>query len=1010
MLLRFVLLLFIISVSFQPLANQVNLVLKETWGDLHYGMMVSDGNYLYVASDGVLVLDMSNPELAVEKTKIAIPIHDEIRAIEKLKKIDDYLYVMTGKQFYIYDVSDVNTPLLKTTIDYTGGNYWSDFVIKENTLFIVGQDNITLNVYDITESTNPVLERSVPQKVMYSTDGIKLALTNDHLVLCYLEEVKLLSLAADNYLSELYSDTQQSFVRSEIPVLGDVAYLAHQDSLIVYDFANAEQVTKSSIELIDTSYKNMLISGSNLYVKGSQIQKFDLTSPKEPSLLATYSQSYHIYSYMTAIADNLVLSSSEEIITLSNSTKISEYSKSVYVNDLAMSNSVLASASNKSLRLFNLLSNEFEDVYESESSYRYSVQLNNNYMYTDNSLIYSLHDIENINLVGSFYHDEGLGNIGQITIDDNKLISRSSSKVTSFDLSKAIAPIELNEIDINTLTAGVTNNSNGMAVKDNHYFVSTDNGLYHFFQDENANLQVVGQLGKEGRLTETIIVNNYLYALSSYGVDIWNISDLDNPILATDLHTQAFNIKGMSAYQDWLFLPSSNEGISVVDIKNPEQAYVIENHHEESIYHPYEGVIDDNQLIVADWGQLKRFEINVAPVITTETLTTNEDTVLIQQIDFINLEQDDLSFEVITESTNGIISVNESGEINYLPNENFNGADSFVIKVVDQHGGDNEKTITIDIVAINDSPTVAENTLELLEDSLLSTSVLASDVEGDPLEYIVTTGPTSGQLSLNADGSFDYQPDENFFGTDSFSYTVSDNLSSPVSGSVTLVITAVNDSPTLVVEHLLLEEDTSVSGQSNASDIENDELTYSISTVANNGNVTIDDEGVYNYQANENYNGNDSFVITVTDGVSVVNQVVEVEISSVNDAPIAQDNLISGLSGSTIEGQVLANDVDGDELIFTVVNDVINGNLTLSEKGRFSYSPNLDYVGIDSFTFSVSDTSGAISEADVKITVNAKPEVIKDEGGSSGGALSMFFIGLLLLTLINRIRIVGRYT
>ena len=96
-----------------------------------------------------------------------------------------------------------------------------------------------------------------------------------------------------------------------------------------------------------------------------------------------------------------------------------------------------------------------------------------------------------------------------------------------------------------------------------------------------------------------------------------------------------------------VFIPGSNNGVLVVDIKTPKLATVIDNLQADIIYYPHGGVIQNQNLIVADWGQLKSFEINEAPEIVTDSLTVDEDDTLIAQLEVTNIEQDDLSFERI---------------------------------------------------------------------------------------------------------------------------------------------------------------------------------------------------------------------------------------------------------------------------------------------------------------------------------------------------------------------------
>ncbi|MFM7830899.1 MAG: Ig-like domain-containing protein, partial [Planctomycetaceae bacterium] len=96
------------------------------------------------------------------------------------------------------------------------------------------------------------------------------------------------------------------------------------------------------------------------------------------------------------------------------------------------------------------------------------------------------------------------------------------------------------------------------------------------------------------------------------------------------------------------------------------------------------------------------------------------------------------------------------------------------------------------MTGINDQPVAVGDRWSINEDQVLNAvpGVLANDVDpdGDVLTVTMLTGPLHGSLSLNADGTFLYMPALNFFGEDSFSYSVSDGIADPVTATVTLTI------------------------------------------------------------------------------------------------------------------------------------------------------------------------------------------------------------------------------
>src|SRR6185436_3654821 len=130
---------------------------------------------------------------------------------------------------------------------------------------------------------------------------------------------------------------------------------------------------------------------------------------------------------------------------------------------------------------------------------------------------------------------------------------------------------------------------------------------------------------------------------------------------------------------------------------------------------------------------------------------------------------------VATQPPSGTLSFNASGSVTYTPNANFNGTDSFTYRANDGTVNSDLATVSITVGAVNDAPVAAADSYSTNEDTpvtIAAPGVLGNDtdLDGNPLTAIVVTQPTSGTLSLNADGSFTYTPNANFNGTDSFTY------------------------------------------------------------------------------------------------------------------------------------------------------------------------------------------------------------------------------------------------
>ena len=189
------------------------------------------------------------------------------------------------------------------------------------------------------------------------------------------------------------------------------------------------------------------------------------------------------------------------------------------------------------------------------------------------------------------------------------------------------------------------------------------------------------------------------------------------------------------------------------------------------------------------------------------------------------------------------------------------------------------------------------------------------------------------------------------------------------------------------------DEDTLLSGSVSATDADGDVLSFAIGANAFNGSATVSANGDVTYTPNVNFNGTDSFTYTVSDGNGNIDtNTVTVTVSAVNDAPIAAAGLLVGDQDTTFSGSVNAIDEDGDTLTFAIGANASNGTATVATNGTVNYTPNANFVGSDSFTFSVSDGNGGTDTETVDITVNTvEPELILDEG-DTGDDLSLIHI------------------
>jgi VCBS repeat-containing protein len=372
--------------------------------------------------------------------------------------------------------------------------------------------------------------------------------------------------------------------------------------------------------------------------------------------------------------------------------------------------------------------------------------------------------------------------------------------------------------------------------------------------------------------------------------------------------------------------------------------------------------------------------VNDAPVASDDSATTDEDTsasiaVLANDTD---VDGDALTPILVSAPTNGAVVLNGDGTFTFTPNANFNGSDSFTYKVTDGAVESGIATVSITVNAVNDTPVAADDSATTDEDTGATIAVLAndSDVDGDALTPILVSGPAYGSVVLNADGSFTYTPNANFNGSDSFTYKVSDGTLESGVATVTITVNPVNDAPVAANDNATTDEDNAViiAVLANDSDVDGNGLSVASVTQGAHGSVAINADGTVKYTPNANFNGADSFTYTISDGNGgTATATVVVTVNAVNDAPVAAGDSASVDEDSSVTITVLGNDsdVDGDTLAAVLVSGPAHGSVVLNADGTFTYKPEANYNGTDSFTYRASDGSLQSGVATVAIAVRS---------------------------------------
>ncbi len=452
-------------------------------------------------------------------------------------------------------------------------------------------------------------------------------------------------------------------------------------------------------------------------------------------------------------------------------------------------------------------------------------------------------------------------------------------------------------------------------------------------------------------------------------------------------------------------------------------------------YQAFEGSIASNVATVSihlDYPPVVVNHSYVTLASTTLTATTSNG-VLANASD---PDGDPLTAVLVSNPSHGTLTLNSNGSFTYVPNSGYVGSDQFTYQASDGTLTSNTGTASLYVnglpVAQNDSYSTDESTaLSVSAPGVLGND---SDTDGDALSAVRVGSPAHGTLTLNANGSFIYTPTAGYYGSDSFTYKVSDGYVFSNIATVTLTVNHVDHAPVAVNDSYTVNEDqtltvapvpgsSSLVMQSQQGDYIGQGQNYSYSSSTGTFSASVNfDNGVsavyqdrssslvywdldfaapgdvpltpgtylnatrYPFQAATspglNVSGEGRGSNTLTGQFTVVqadynssNQIVRFDATFVQHSEGATPALTGELkyNSTTAPSGVLINDsdIDADALTAVLVAGPSHGTVTLNADGSFTYHPAANYNGPDSFTYMANDGTLNSNVATVNITVNA---------------------------------------
>ncbi|MCR9951769.1 tandem-95 repeat protein, partial [Vibrio parahaemolyticus] len=350
----------------------------------------------------------------------------------------------------------------------------------------------------------------------------------------------------------------------------------------------------------------------------------------------------------------------------------------------------------------------------------------------------------------------------------------------------------------------------------------------------------------------------------------------------------------------------------------------------------------------------------------------------------------ELTFSV-SGNSNVLVSI-ENGIATISPTADWNGSEPLTFTATDPSGESISQTVNFTVAPVAD---IVADTATVVEDTPTIIKVLGNDTfEGNDKVVSLDTnnGPVNGTVSVNPDGSVTYTPNDNYHGTDSFTYIVTSGGVSE-STTVSVDVTPVNDAPVAKDDTAITDEDTPVTIDvlPNDTDVDGDKLSIESASVPKEQGTVEVVNGKLVFTPAENFNGDAEITYTVTDGQLTDEAKVSVTVNPVNDAPTIKVDAVESItedavSTDTVVATLTVRDTDTpeDQLTVSLENNsngyfVLVGNeVKLTQAGVDAV--NNDELNLKDLTISASVSDGVnptASDSDSLIVnrVNDAPTV-----------------------------------
>ena len=273
-----------------------------------------------------------------------------------------------------------------------------------------------------------------------------------------------------------------------------------------------------------------------------------------------------------------------------------------------------------------------------------------------------------------------------------------------------------------------------------------------------------------------------------------------------------------------------------------------------------------------------------------------------------------LSFSAVTLPIHGTFSMAIDGSFSYTPAYGYIGNDSMTFIVQDDGGRfSNNGSVDFVISGTNTAPEAQSGSYIMNEDGNLSFTLSGSDPDNNPITFILDSTVATGTLTFSASGNIIYIPSSNYNGTVNFTFHTNDGFLSSASEMITIDVLPVNDAPIGTPASYTLSEktatqDSSLSQNVTATDVEGSALSFSLATLPLHGNITLTSSGAFQYTPDIGFVWSDSFSFIADDGsLQSTLATVSLTISSISAPAPSPVSTTGGWGGGSYSTSTTSN-------------------------------------------------------------------------------------------------------